>query len=179
MLALLLIAVSLGASNLAASIGIGVSGVDGRARWRIGLVFGLFEAGMPIVGLLLGRGVAGGLGGAAHWVGAGLLVATGLWTVVGALRGGGGDSAAGLPWGRLLVTGLALSVDNLAVGFALGTYRVSLALAAAVIGAVSVAMSLAGLELGDRVGARAGERGELAGGLVLVAVGVAVAANWL
>jgi len=36
-------------------------------------------------------------------------------------------------------------------------------------------MSLLGLELGDRLGTRTGERGELLGGLVLIAVGVAVA----
>ena len=55
----MLVALSLGLSNFAASIGIGISGVDARTRWRVGLVFGLFEAGMPIVGLLLGRGLAG------------------------------------------------------------------------------------------------------------------------
>jgi manganese efflux pump family protein len=36
-------------------------------------------------------------------------------------------------------------------------------------------LSLAGLELGDRLGTNAGERGELIGGLVLIAVGIAVA----
>ena len=43
------------------------------------------------------------------------------------------------------------------------------------IGAVSVTLSLAGLELGDRLGTNVGERGELIGGLVLIAVGIAVA----
>jgi putative Mn2+ efflux pump MntP len=77
----------------------------------------------------------------------------------------------------LLVTGAALSIDNLAVGFALGTFHVSLALAAIAIGAISVGMSLIGLELGSRIGTRAGERGELLGGLVLIGVGVAVASG--
>jgi putative Mn2+ efflux pump MntP len=76
-----------------------------------------------------------------------------------------------------MVTGAALSIDNLAVGFALGTFHVSVALAAVVIGVVSVAMSLTGLELGHRIGARAGDRGELIGGLVLIGVGIAVAAG--
>jgi putative Mn2+ efflux pump MntP len=62
--------------------------------------------------------------------------------------------------GQLLVTGTALSIDNLAVGFALGTYHVSLAVAAITIGAVSVTLSLIGLELGDRLGTKTGERGE-------------------
>jgi putative Mn2+ efflux pump MntP len=47
------------------------------------------------------------------------------------------------------------------------------------IGVVSVTMSLLGLELGDRLGTRTGERGELLGGLVLIAVGVAVASGIL
>ena len=67
-----------------------------------------------------------------------------------------------------------MSIDNLAVGFALGTYQVGLPLAAVVIGAFSVAMSLAGLELGARIGIRAGQRCELLGGLVLIGVGVAI-----
>src|SRR5689334_6435681 len=82
MVALLLVAASLGLSNFAASVGIGVSGVDGRTRLRVGLVFGAFETAMPVIGLLLGRGLASALGQAAHWIGAGLLIATGLYAVV-------------------------------------------------------------------------------------------------
>jgi putative Mn2+ efflux pump MntP len=177
-LALVLVALSLGLSNFAAAIGIGVTGVDARTRVRVGVVFGIFEAGMPILGLALGHSLASTLGRAARWTGGGLLIATGAYGLIQALRA----SAAGAPdppadqpqLGRLLVTGLALSIDNLAVGFALGTYHVSLPVAAAVIGAVSVVMSLAGLELGARIGMRAGQRGELLGGLVLIGVGVAI-----
>ena len=183
MVALLLVAASLGLSNLAASVGIGASGVDGRTRLRVGIVFGFFETVMPILGLLAGRGLASTLGRAAHWTGAALLVATGAYALIQAARGQRGDEqhepAAGQPAGRLLVTGLALSIDNLAVGFALGTFHVDLAVAAVVIGAVSVAMSLAGLELGRFLGQRAGDRGEILGGVVLIGVGVAIAAGLL
>jgi len=183
-LAVLLVALSLGLSNFAASIGIGTSGVDARTRWRVGVVFGLFEAGMPVVGLLLGRGLAGIIGGAARWLGAGLLIATGVYAVVQAVRSRGEDdderqAVAGQGTVRLVVTGAALSIDNLAVGFALGTYHVSIAAAAVIIGAVSVGLSLAGLELGSRLGARAGENGEILGGAVLIGVGIAVAGGVL
>ena len=79
----------------------------------------------------------------------------------------------------MLVTGIALGIDNLAVGFAPGAYHVNLAAAAVIIGAVSVTLSLAGLELGDRLGTKVGERGELIGGLVLIAVGIAIASGIL
>jgi putative Mn2+ efflux pump MntP len=184
MLPLLLVALSLGLSNFAASIGIGVSGIDARTRLRVGLIFGLFETAMPIIGLFLGHSLAAALGHAAHWIGAALLIATGLYSVIQALRGrpagdGGQTPAAvaGQSTGRLLVAGAALSIDNLAVGFALSAFHVSLALAATVIGAVSIAMSLIGLELGSRIGARSGERGELLGGLILIGVGIALASR--
>ena len=203
MLALLLVAVSLGLSDFAGAVGIGVSGVDARTRIRVGVFFGLFETGMPIVGLLLGHSLAGALGHAAHWIGAALLIAVGGYAVIQAVRDRSADhrsadhhsadhhsaddhsaddcgqeaAGAGQGTGRLLVTGLALSVDNLAVGFALGAYHVNVLLAAVVIGAVSVTLSLIGLELGNRLGARTGERSELIGGLVLIAVGAAIAAG--
>ena len=178
MLALVLVALSLGLSNFAAAIGIGVAGADARTRVHVGVVFGIFEAGMPVLGLALGHSLASTLGHAAGWVGGGLLIATGGYGLIQALRAGAG--ASGPPagqqqqLGRLLVTAIALSIGNLAVGFALGTYHVSLPVAAAGIGTVSVVMSLAGLELGARIGMRAGQRGELLGGLVLIGVGVAI-----
>ena len=183
MVALLLVAVSLGMSNFAAAVGIGVSGIDARTRLRVGLIFGIFETAMPIIGLLLGHSLAAALGHAAHWIGAGLLIATGIYALAQALRGAGrqpGDDQpgpAGWRTGRVLITGLALSIDNLAVGFALGAYRVNFAVAAIVIGVVSVALSLLGLELGSRIGTRAGDRSELIGGIVLMGVGIAIAAG--
>jgi manganese efflux pump family protein len=184
--ALLLVAVALGLSNFAASVGIGLSGAGRGARLRVGVVFGLFETAMPVAGLLLGHGLAGSLGGAARWVGGGLLIVCGVYAVFSALRGGGRDAGArpaaamgAMGTGRLLVTGAALSLDNLAVGFALSTYHVGLVVAVVVIGAVSVALSLAGLELGGRLGAVAGSRSEIIGGLVLIGVGAALAAGAL
>jgi len=200
MLALLSVAAAVGASNFAACIGIGMSGAGPRARLRIGIVFGLFEAGMPVLGLLLGHSLAGGLGRTAHLTGAVLLALVGGYQVSQAVRGhgvpGGAEAAgqagaaghvsaagqagaAGPHLGRLLITGLALSIDNLVVGFALGTYDVSLPAAAAIIGVVSVLLSLLGLSLGERLGARAAGRGELVGGLALIAVAAALAAGVL
>jgi manganese efflux pump family protein len=181
MLALILVAVSLGLSNFAAAIGIGISGVGARTRVKVGIIFGLFETAMPIAGLVLGRGLAQTLGHSARWISAGLLIATGAWTVFQAVRGDHQTDPAPdrQGTGRLVITGLAISIDNFAVGFALGEFHVSLALAAAVIGGISITMSLIGLELGAQIGARAGQRGELLGGLVLIAVGAAIAAGFI
>ena len=91
MLALLLLAAALGLDNLAAAIGIGVGGVRGATRVRVAVVFGLFEAGMPVLGLLLGHGLADSLGQVARWLGGAVLIAVGLvqgaWSAPGAPPG--------------------------------------------------------------------------------------------
>lgn len=181
MFALLLVAVALGLSNLAAAVAIGISGVRGRLRVRVAVVFGLFEAGMPLLGLVIGQSLADSIGGATRWVGGAILVLVGGYGAAQAWRGRDARDGSPPDWrlGRMLVSGLALSVDNLAAGFALGVYHVSIALAALVFGLVSVAMSLAGLEIGARLGGFTGTRGELTAGLVLVAVGALMAAGAL
>jgi manganese efflux pump family protein len=176
-LALILVAVSVGMSNAAAAIGIGAGGVDARVRLRIGLVFGAFESGMPVIGLLIGGQFASQLGHAGRWVGAALLVGVGVYAVVSSWRGNEGAVTRSLSGTRLLLAGLALSLDNLVVGFALGTYRVPILAGALLIGAVSVAMSLIGLELGDRLARVTGRRSEQVGGVILISVGVAIAAS--
>jgi putative Mn2+ efflux pump MntP len=174
-LALLLVAVSLGLSNFAGAIGIGMSGVDARLRIRIGLVFAIFEAGMPALGLLLGHHLAHALGNGARPLGGGLLGLAGAYTVMRALfvrKDTVPETQTSFL--QIVLAGSMLSIDNLIVGFALGTYHVNLAIAVAVIAAVSVALSLVGLELGSRLGTRIGQRSDLVGGAVLIFVGVAI-----
>src|SRR5580658_3018124 len=153
MIALLLIAAAaVGLSNFGAAIGIGVSGVGGGTRIRVAVVFGVIDAGSLVYA----------------------------WRSRGRASGSGPDREP-RQWrtGRVILSGLALSVDNLAAGFAIGSYHVSLGVAAVTFGAVSVAMSLVGLELGARIGAAAGDRSELIAGAMLIAVGAAMAAGAL
>ena len=192
MLTILLVALSVGLDNFAASIAIGLAGVDRALRLRIGIVFGAFEAGMPVVGLLIGRGVSGALGSGSHYVAGGLLIAAGAQVAFESLRGAraaqgaripaGAPAAAGAPapplrrppLRRLVLLGGGLSIDNLVVGFALGAQSASLALAVVTIGVVSVALSLAGLELGSRLGERVEHGSELLAAAVLAGVGLAI-----
>jgi manganese efflux pump family protein len=178
-LGLFLVAVSLGASNFAASIGIGLAGVDNRTRLRVAVVFGFFEAAMPLIGLGLGQRVSHELGSAGHEIGAGLLIAVGVYTAVMGLRPDHDGRPRAHRSGRLVLTGLALSIDNLVVGFALGSLHIEFAVAAAVIAVFSVGMSLVGLEIGNRVGTSVETRSEVLGGVVLVGVGIAVAVGLL
>jgi manganese efflux pump family protein len=177
--ALLVVAVALGLNNFGAAIAIGVSGVDRRTEIKVATVFGLCDVVMPATGMLIGTGLAGPLGSAARWAGAGILFVTAIWGLIEALRGGDDDTPQAWHGWRLLVSGAALSLDDLAVGLALGTVRYSIVLAVALFGLMSFIMSIIGLKLGRKLGTATGEHGEIVGAIVLIGISGAMAMGWL
>jgi putative Mn2+ efflux pump MntP len=115
-------------------------------------------------------------GSASERVGGSLLILVGVYTIVQSQRR---SHEPAPPFGLvpLAVTGVALSIDNLVIGFALGTQHASVVLAALVIGTVSVTMSLVGLEVGDRLGSAIERRSQELSGVLLVAVRIVMAAG--
>jgi manganese efflux pump family protein len=182
-LALVLSAFAVGLDNFAAAIAIGMAGVDVRTRWRVAVIFGFFEAAMPLIGLLIGHSSAHGLGQTTRYVGGGLLGVAGLWSVVQTWRdvdevdGQAVLQRAGQGSGALVMSGLALSIDNLVIGFGLGVTRTPLVASLLVFAVVSVGLSLAGLEVGRTLGARMQGRADWIAGVVLIVVGALIAAN--
>jgi manganese efflux pump family protein len=170
-LALVLAAPAVGLGNFGASIGIGLADTTRATRVRVGIVFAIFEAGMPLVGLLAGRGVARTLGNVSGYVGGTLLIGIGAWQLIQTFRASSRELAPPTSLRRLLLTGLALSMDNLVVGFSLGVQHTSVAEAVVVFATVSVCLSLLGLEVGRRLGAAVEFGAEYAAGVVLMAVG--------
>lgn len=175
MVALILAAFAVGFGNFAASISIGLSGATKAARLRVGLVFGIFETGMPLIGLLAGHSAVAALGDWSGITGGILLILIGAWQLIQALRASSGASPPLTSFRRLLLTGFALSLDNLVVGFSLGVQHTSLPEAFVVFGAASVCLSLVGLEIGRRLGQAFEFGAEYLAAAVLVAVGVLVA----
>ena len=183
-LALVLSAFAVGLDNFAAAIGIGIAGVDARTRLRVAAIFGFFEAAMPVIGLLVGHSSAHALGPSTRYIGGGLLGAAGLWLLVEARRNGvdpqtGHDTLqrTGQPLGTLVMSGLALSIDNLVIGFGLGVTKTPLVASLVVFSVVSVGLTLAGLELGRTIGARMHGQADWVAGSVLILVGILLAAN--
>ncbi len=178
MVALLVVALALGLNNFGAAIAIGVSGVDRLTGLRVAAVFGLWDVVMPAAGLLIGHGLAGELGRAARLTGAGVLAVTAVWGLVEAVRGDDDAPRAWHGW-RLLVSGAALSLDDFAVGLALGALAVPIVAAVITFGVFSAVLTLIGLELGAKLGLVTGERGEVVAGILLLCLAGAMAADWL
>lgn len=120
MIGVVFVAFALGLSNFAAAIGIGLSGVDGRVRVRVAIIFGFFEAVMPLLGLLVGHHVAASIGSAGSYLGGGLLIATGAYALVEARRNRS-DHTLALAAIVIAVVSVGMSLVGLEVGGRLGT----------------------------------------------------------
>jgi putative Mn2+ efflux pump MntP len=176
LITLCLIGLSVGLSNFAASIAIAIGGVSKSLRLKIIVIFGLFETGMPIVGLIIGHKLSHLLGGNANLIGGGLLGLTGIYTIISALRSADNKEVklASQSLRKLLLAGFSLSIDNLIVGFGLGTHNEPLLVSALVIGVASVALALFGLEIGGRLGRKLEGNSEVFSGLILIFVGILI-----
>src|SRR4051794_3251782 len=108
--------VPLGLDSFAICAALGMAGIDRRQRLRVSILFPLFEAGAPLLGLALGVPLGNAIGDIADYIAAGILIAFGAFTL---LRGEAGekDRVAGLATTQGLAIvglGLGIALDELA-----------------------------------------------------------------
>ncbi|HUU01827.1 MAG TPA: manganese efflux pump MntP family protein [Myxococcota bacterium] len=174
---ILLIAIGLAMDAFAVSLAAGASRQAGGtgAAFRLSFHFGLFQFIMPVIGWYAGIGVAGTIAAYDHWVAFGLLALVGIRMIVSGTdsrkNSHSRDPSRGL---TLLVLSVATSIDALAVGLSLAMIRVNIWYPSIVIGLVTACLSIVGLRLGGRLGVRFGKRMEIAGGGLLVLIGMRI-----
>ncbi len=147
-----------------------------RHLFRLSFHFGLFQALMPVLGWVAGRSVESAIREWDHWVAFGILLFIGARAVGSSLRKRedrevDSDPTRGL---TLVALSVATSIDALAVGLTFAVLGLDILIPVLVIGVVAATMTLAGMLLGKRLGEAFGKRAELAGGLVLIAIGVKI-----
>jgi len=155
----------------------GSRGLTLKQAVRMAAYFGGFQFVMPVLGWLAGDRMLALIQGFDHWVAFGLLAVIGGRMIYESIemreeeKAGRPDQTQGK---RLLVLALATSIDALAVGLSLGVVRAGILYPAAVIGVMSFVLTVAGAKLGPVVGRIVGKRAELAGGLILIGIGVKI-----
>ena len=166
--------------TFALAAALGVAGLERRDRLRVALTFTVFEAGMPIVGLLAGRAVGGFLG---EWAGYGAILFLLIAGVLLLRPGKDGDAeerrlkllahARGL---AILDLGLTISVDELTVGLSAGLLGLPIAITVVWIAVQAFAAAQLGLRFGARIGEEVREWTEQAAGVALIAVALVLLA---
>jgi putative Mn2+ efflux pump MntP len=161
--------------TFAVSAALGVAGLSRRDRWRLSLLMAGFEAAMPIVGFLAGCLIGEALGNVADYVAAAVLVGAGLLMFRNDDPEVGEGLAQRMRGLAALSVGVSVSLDELAIGLAIGLLRLPILAVALLIGAQAFVASQLGVRLGGRLGKELQERAEqLAGGL-LMALGIGLA----
>jgi putative Mn2+ efflux pump MntP len=176
-LSILLIGLAMSTDAFAAAIGKGAAMTRPRLpqALRAGLVFGVIEAITPVIGWLLGTATSRFIDAWDHWIAFGLLAALGLHMIWQGLRlhadEGRNEADDNGSLLKLAITGLATSIDAMAIGVGLAFADVHIAVVAIVIGLCTFVMVTIGVMLGQALGVVIGKRAEIVGGVILIAVG--------
>ena len=174
---LFLIAAGLCFDTFAASLS---GGIDARRPAagiaRISGVFALCQAAMLAIGWLLGASVLGYIAPVDHWVAFGLLAFIG-GKMIGESRRQGAAATNLSRRSVLLIVALATSIDAIAVGVSLACSHLllpAMLTAVVLVFIVTAIAAVAGLLGGRRLGVRVGKRAEIAGGVILIAIGLKI-----
>lgn len=177
-LTLVFVAVGLAMDAFAVSVSAGIvmHEVKLRHTFRVATYFGAFQGTMPLVGWMAGQSLRTWIEPVAPWVAFGLLVLIGSRMIFEWATGGEKpEKIEALGIGRMLVLAIATSIDALAVGITIALMGFNIWRAAVVIAVVTGSLSAIGIELGDHLlGEKFGEKAELAGGLILCAMGIKI-----
>lgn len=176
-LTLLLLAVGLSMDAFAVSIckGLAMRGANGKASLLCGIWFGGFQALMPLIGFFLGSLFADAIQAIDHWIAMGLLVLIGGNMIREALSDEEESVGDDLSVKTMFVMAVATSIDALAVGISLAmTGGVNIWWAITCIGCTTFLLSALGVQVGGIFGSRFEKKAEIAGGVILILLGLRI-----
>ena len=205
----LLFILPLGLDTLGVSLSLGIKSVSLQAfqeenekgilpNWlRSAIFFSLAEMLMPLVGLLIGYAVSLAISTIMHYLGAAILIAVGLWELLGEVReyinkrgklektvsrqltSTTSLSSRCFQWGQQLLLALSVSLDELTIGFSLGSITNGKAInpfiLCLLIGLQGFLMTLLGLSLGRTLSTRLKplkEWSEILSAFLLIGLGI-------
>ncbi|MBS1485170.1 MAG: manganese efflux pump [Clostridium sp.] len=149
-----------------------------RMSWKgaliVGLYFGGFQAAMPLLGYFLGSKFSMAIRAYDHWVAFLLLVLIGAGMVKESFEKYESCSNASLDVRGMVLLAVATSIDALAVGVTFAFLNVDIVPAVSFIGAVTFTLSMVGVKVGNAFGCKYKSRAELAGGAILILMGLKI-----
>ena len=171
---LLLIAVGLSMDAFAVSIckGLSLKNLKKRHATLVGLYFGGFQFLMPVLGWALGYRFEHVIVSVDHWIAFGLLTVIGVSMIREARHADELDDDLGFK--TMLLLALATSIDALAVGVTFAFLQVRILPAASLIGVTTFLLSFVGVYIGHLFGLRYKAKAEIAGGVILIFIGVKI-----
>ena len=140
-----------------------------------GLWFGGFQAGMPLIGYLVGYNFRDYITKFDHWIAFVLLLIIGGNMIKESFSKEEDEEDASLAFKTMLVMAIATSIDALAVGVTFAFLPdTNIIAAVSFIGVITFTLSMAGVKIGNIFGAKYKNKAELAGGAIFVILGIKI-----
>ena len=148
----------------------------------VGLYFGLFQAGMPMIGYILGSQFSDKISSIDHWIAFILLGIIGgkmLIESIKEIRGGEKELALEcerdeFSYKKLTILAIATSIDALAVGVSFAFLSVSIVPSVIIIGITTFVLSFFAVFLGKKLGEYVQNYAEIIGGVILIGIGIKI-----
>lgn len=173
---LFVIAVGLSMDAFAVSIckGLSMKKMNVKNALLTGLYFGGFQAGMPLIGYLLGTQFKEYIVSIDHWIAFILLGIIGANMIKEALSKDEEEVDDSFGFKSMILLSIATSIDALAVGVTFAFLNVNIVPAVSFIGIITFTLSAIGIKIGNVFGTKFKSKAELFGGAVLIIMGIKI-----
>lgn len=193
---ILAMGLSMDAFAMAVCSGLSMRKATVKKAMTVGLYFGFFQAAMPLIGYFIANWFADRVEAYDHWIAFALLCFLGGRMILGSFEKEGcadrvcpegvcadrvcpggkwpGGTETSLKPADMLPLAVATSIDALATGFYFAFLRVPIVPAISFIGATTFLLSAVGVKIGNIFGTRFKSKAELAGGVILILIGLKI-----
>lgn len=183
---ILFTAVALSMDALAVSItkGMSIKKLTKGLGIKIALAFGVFQGVMPLLGWIMGIGFEKYIKSIDHWIALILLSIIGFKMISEFIKSKKEESVElnlersevnedkELSNKELIILAIATSIDALAVGISFAFLNVDILPVSIIIGIITFIVCIGGVVIGNKIGDIFNGYAELAGGIVLVLIGI-------
>jgi putative Mn2+ efflux pump MntP len=163
---------------IAVCIGLALPKANIKNALTVGLYFGAFQAGMPLVGYFAASFFADRVAAYSYFAAFGLLCFLGGKMIYESLKKAACREYA-LSAPNMLALALATSIDALAVGVSFAFLQVRILPAVLLIGLTTLAISMAGVKLGNLFGSAFKKKAQWVGGMILILIGIKILVDHL
>lgn len=179
---LFVLAVGLSMDAFAVSVckGLSMRKITLKNAGIVGIYFGGFQAGMPLIGYFLGLQFKNYIMSVDHWIAFILLGFLGIKMIQEAMSKDDDednkieDENEMLSFKNMSILAVATSIDALAVGITLAFLQVDIVPAVSFIGIITFVLSMVGVKIGNVFGVKYKSKAELVGGIILIFMGVKI-----
>ena len=173
---IIVIAIGLAMDAFAVSVckGLSMKKIDWKKAIIIAVYFGAFQALMPVLGYFLGSSFSAFVQKVDHWIAFILLSIIGANMVKESTDNEVEKRNDNVDFKNMVVLAIATSIDALAVGVTFAFFEVNILLAISIIGIITFILSIFGVIIGNKFGDKFQNKAELAGGIILIIIGLKI-----